>query len=233
MSDGHNVLTLIPARGGSKGVLRKNIRVLAGKPLIAWTIETAKACGLLNRIVVTTDDQEIAEIAAQYGAEVPFLRPEDLSGDNAKIVNVISHTIEWYRSKGENHDLILLLQPTSPLRAKDDIEGSFELLAEKNAQAIISVCKAEHHPFWTNILPHDLCMKDFLNTSALNANRQELPPYYRLNGSIYLAFTDYFEQQKGFWGNLTYAYVMPHERSVDIDTELDFKMAECQLSYKC
>ncbi|KPK27758.1 MAG: CMP-N-acetlyneuraminic acid synthetase [Desulfobacterales bacterium SG8_35_2] len=232
MSDGRNVLTIIPARGGSKGVLRKNIRLLAGKPLIAWTIETAKACAFLHRIVVTTDDEETADIAVQYGAEVPFLRPESLSGDDAKIVDVVSHTIEWYRAKGENFDLILLLQPTSPLRTKDDIEASFKLLAEKNAKSIISVCNAEHHPFWTNTLPPNRCMKKFLNTKALNANRQELPVYYRLNGSIYLAFADYLEQQEGFWGNLTYAYVMPIERSVDIDTEFDFKMAEYQLTHR-
>ena len=222
------ILALIPARGGSKGLPRKNIRPLLGKPLIAWTIEQAKASKYIDRVVVSTDDEEIADVAKKYGAEVPFMRPKELATDEAKGIDVVFHAMGWFRKneKNKQYDLIMLLQPTSPLRTADDIDKAIELLFLKKAKAIVSVCEVDHHPLWANTLPENRCMKDFIRKKIMNKNRQELPTFYRLNGAIYLAYWDYIKEQKGFFGKETFAYIMPKERSVDIDGEIDLRLAE-------
>lgn len=226
MFKGKKILSLIPARGGSKGLPRKNILPFSGKPLIAWTIEQAKKSKYIDRIIVSTEDNQIAEISEQYGAEVPFTRPKILATDKAKGLNVVLHAIDWLENNNEKYKILLLLQPTSPLRTSKDIDVAIKLLFSKKAQAVISVCKAEHHPYWSNILPKDGCMKNFIRHEILNKNRQELPIFYRLNGAVYLAYCDYLKKNKGFWGDETYAYIMPIERSIDIDTKVDFRLAE-------
>lgn len=225
------ILALIPARGGSKGLPGKNIKEIAGKPLIVWTIQTALQSNWLDKIIVSTDNETIASVSREVGAEVPFMRPKHLANDKAKVIDVVLHAIDWFESQGENYDLLLLLQPTSPLRTVQDIENAIQLLFEKQAKAIISVCENEHPPYWSNTLPADHSMKNFINFDAIK-NRQELPTFYRLNGAIYLSEIDYLKQNKGFWGSQTYAYVMPKERSVDIDSLLDFKLAELLLNEK-
>lgn len=225
------ILTLIPARGGSKGLPGKNIKEIAGKPLIVWTIQTALQSNWLDKIIVSTDNETIASVARQAGAEVPFIRPKHLASDNAKGIDVVLHAIHWFEEKGEYFDLLLLLQPTSPLRTVRDIENAIRLLFEKQAKAIISVCENEHPPYWSNTLPADHSMKNFINFDAIK-NRQKLPTFYRLNGAIYLSEIEYLKQNKGFWGAQTYAYIMPNERSVDIDSLLDFKLAELLLNEK-
>ena len=228
MYKGKNILGLIPARGGSKGLPRKNIKPLLGKPLITWTIEQALASKYLDRVVVSTDDKEIAEISKKYGAEVPFMRPKELAKDNAKGIDVVLHAIDWLKENDnrKQYDLIILLQPTSPLRTTEDIDKAIELLFLKEAKAIVSVCEVDHHPLWANTLPEDGSMKDFIRREVMNKNRQELPIFYRLNGAIYLAYCDYIKKQKSFFGEKTFAYIMPRERSVDIDDEIDLKLAE-------
>jgi len=228
MYKGKNILGLIPARGGSKGLPRKNIKPLLGKPLIAWTIEQALASKYLDRIVASTDDEKIAEISKKYGAEVPFIRPKKLAEDNAKGIDVVLHVIDWFREndKRKQYDLIMLLQPTSPLRTKEDIDKTIEYLFFKEAKAIVSVCEVDHHPLWANTLPEDGCMKNFIRQEIINKNRQELPVFYRLNGAIYLAYCNYIKQCKSFIGKETFAYIMPKERSVDIDDEIDFELAQ-------
>ena len=228
MYKGKYILGLIPARGGSKGLPRKNIKPLLGKPLIAWTIEQALASKYLDRVVVSTDDKEIAEVSKKYGAEFPFIRPKQLATDEAKGIDVVLHTINWFREndKQKQYDLIMLLQPTSPLRAKEDIDKAIEFLFLKEAKAIVSVCEVDHHPLWANTLPEDGCMKDFIRKEIINKNRQELPVVYRLNGAIYLAYCNYIKEQKNFFGEKTFAYIMPKNRSVDIDNEIDFKLTE-------
>jgi N-acylneuraminate cytidylyltransferase/CMP-N,N'-diacetyllegionaminic acid synthase len=225
---GKNILGLIPARGGSKGLPRKNIKPLLGKPLIAWTIEQALASKYLDRIVVSTEDKEIAEVSKKYGAEIPFIRPKELAVDKARGIDVVLHAIDWLResNKRKQYDLIMLLQPTSPLRKCEDIDKSIELLFLKEAKAIVSICEVDHHPLWSNTLPEDGCMKDFIRKEIMNKNRQELPVFYRLNGAIYLAYCMYIEEQKSFVGKDTFAYIMPKNRSIDIDDEIDFKLAE-------
>jgi N-acylneuraminate cytidylyltransferase/CMP-N,N'-diacetyllegionaminic acid synthase len=225
MIKGKKILTLIPAKGESKGLPGKNIMNLEGKPLIAWTIETAKKCEFIDKLVVSTEDKEIKEISEEVGAVVPFIRPKELASDAAKANDVIFHAIEWFENKNEFFDLILVLQPTSPLRIKEDIINSINQLFEFHAKAVISVSAADHHPFWMNTLPADKSMKNFLPTEALNANRQDLQVFYRLNGAIYLAFIEYFKENRGFWGDKTFAYIMPKERSVDIDDIIDFRLA--------
>lgn len=228
MYKGKNILGLIPARGGSKGLPGKNIKLLLGKPLIAWTIEQALASKYLDRVVVSTDDKEISDISKKYRAEVPFIRPKELAMDNTKGIDVVLHAIDWLKENDmrKQCDLLILLQPTSPLRATEDINKAIELLFLKEAKAIVSVCEVDHHPLLANTLPEDGCMKDFIRKEIMNKNRQELPKFYRLNGAIYLAYCNYIKERKSFFGEKTFTYIMPRERSIDIDDEIDFELAE-------
>ncbi len=230
MFKNNTILALIPARGGSKGLPGKNILPLDGKPLIAWSIEQALQSNMCDKIVVSTDDEEIAKTARQYGAEVPFLRLRELAADHAKGIDVVLHAMDWHTKQGELFDLLLLLQPTSPLRDAVDIRKAAELFTQKNAEAVVSVCESEHSPLWMNTIGPDLCMKDFLAAAAQNKNRQELNKYYRLNGAIYMGRWDFLEQNQSFFSENTFAYIMPPERSIDIDRELDFRFAEFLLT---
>jgi len=223
---GKKILGIIPARGGSKGLPRKNIIPLLGKPLIAWTIEQAKESRYIDKVIVSTDDREIAEVSKKYGAEIPFLRPKELAEDDSKVIDAILLVIEWIEKNDMYYDLIVLLQPTTPLRTSEDIDNSIELLFSKKAQAIVSVCEVEHHPHLANTLPEDGSMENFLSFELANKNRQQLPVFYRLNGAIYLAYLDYLMAKKGFFGEGTYAYLMQRRKSIDIDNDIDLKFTE-------
>ena len=220
------ILYIIPARAGSKGLPGKNIRLLGGKPLIAHSIEAAKASAFKGIVLVSTDSEEIALIGKKFGAEVPFIRPAELSTDSACTVDVLLHAINFYKLQHVFFDYIVLLQPTSPLRTSLDIDTAFQLLAEKNAHAVVTVCESEHHPAWSNVLPENGSMKNFLREEIKGKNRQQLPKSYRLNGAVYISKTDVLEEQKGFIHDGTVACIMPSDRSVDIDNEIDFKLAE-------
>ncbi|GAF80481.1 unnamed protein product [marine sediment metagenome] len=233
MINGKSVLAIIPARGGSKELPGKNIKELCGKPLIAWSIEVAEICSAIDRVVVSTDDDKLVDVVKKYGAEAPFERPAELANDTASTINVIFHTIDWLREHQDfRPEYILLLQPTSPLRTIEDIECAIQTLKDKEARAVVSVCETDHHPCWSNILPEDGNMKDFIRPKILNKRRQGLPKYYRLNGAIYLAATKYLRERNGFFGPNTFAYEMPKERSVDIDSDLDFKLVSLLLQEK-
>lgn len=223
-------MALIPARGGSKGLPHKNIRLLGDKPLIGWTIEAALNSACFTRVVVSTDDAEIADISKSYGAEVPFQRPAELANDQAKSIDVVIQALQWFEGLGQKFDQIALLQPTSPLRNASDIQKALDVFNLKKAGAVVSICECEHSPLWMNTVGEDLSMCDFLSKSILNQNRQGLKQYYRLNGAIYLADIQYLKDCCGFFGPRTYAYVMPQERSVDIDSELDLRFAWFLLS---
>jgi len=225
MINGKKILAIIPAREGSKRLLNKNILNLAGKPLIAWSIEVAKASKYIDKLIVSTDSEKIAAIGKQYNAEVPFIRPKEIATDEASSFDVILHAIQ---SLDENYDYILLLQPTSPLRNTQDIDAACELLNE-NTPAVVSVCETEHSPLWSNTLPDDLSMIDFIRPEIKNKRSQDLPKYYRLNGAIYVAEINYLIENKGFFGAGTKAYIMPVKRSIDIDTLDDFKFSEILL----
>jgi CMP-N,N'-diacetyllegionaminic acid synthase len=231
MYKGKNILALITARGGSKGLPRKNIKLLSGKPLIALTIECARKSEYVDRVVVSTDDEQIAAISRKFHAETPFMRPKSLATSNAKSIDVVLHALDWLKKHGQRYDLLLLLQPTSPLRTPEDIDRAIELLFKKKAKAVVSVSETEHHPYWSNILPKNACMKGFIPRSIMNKVRQELPAFYRLNGAIFLVFSDHLKTHRNFYGKDTYAYIMPRERSVDIDTKIDFYLAEYLLKH--
>lgn len=232
MYESKTVLAVIPARGGSKGLPRKNIKLLGGRPLIAWTIEAALECGYIDRVVVSTEDEEIADVAKRWGAEVPFMRPAQLATDEAKGMEVLLHAMGWLEAHQERFDLVLLLQPTSPLRSAEDIRNALALFTQKRAEAVVSVCESEHSPLWMGTLGEDLNLRDFLPREVLKSNRQELQRFYRLNGALYLATWEFLKKNRNFFGEKTYAYIMPRERSVDIDTELDLLFAEFLLERK-
>lgn len=225
MYQGKRVLGLIPARAGSKGVPGKNIKLLAGKPLISYTIEAAKASGIFDFLVVSTDGEEIAAAAVKAGAEVPFIRPPELATDNAKGIDVLYHAMDWCEENNKDFDWVMLLQPTSPLRSSEDILNACGIMQKRRAKVIVSVCEAEDHPWWCNTLSREHSMDNFLRPEITRANRQDLPAYYKINGAIYLAEWNFINQRGSWYGPHTYAYVMPQERSLDIDSPIDFELA--------
>lgn len=219
-----SILALIPARGGSKGIPRKNIREMAGKPLIAWTIDAARACGGIDAVVVSTEDEEIAAVSSAAGAEVPFLRPAALAADETPGIDPVLHALEML----PQYDAVLLLQATSPLRTTADIEGLLALAEMRGAPAVVSVCEPEDHPDWMYHLNGAGQLKPLFPASDVT-RRQDLPPVYSLNGAMYFARTDWLRAHRGFLGPETLGYPMPADRSVDIDGPLDWRIAEMLL----
>lgn len=220
-----SVVALIPARGGSKRVPRKNIRDLGGKPLIAWSIHAATESVFVDRVIVSTDDPEIAHVAHEHSAEVPFLRPPDLSSDRAKTGSVVLHAVNSLCLP--DHATVVILQPTSPFRSRQDIDAAFTLYQQRQADGVVSVCECEHSPLWSNTLSADGNMEGFLKKEILSASLSDIPRYYRLNGAIYVYNVGEIRKNDGlFYSSSVYAYVMPSERSLDIDTEYDFTIAQ-------
>lgn len=219
------VLAIIPARGGSKGVLRKNIREVAGKPLIAWTIEEAKKSGYIDRTVVSTDDQEIAAMAVQWGGEVPFLRPAELAQDDTPGIAPVIHMLTTIQPE---YDLVVLLQPTSPLRSVADIDGAIASMIQQDARACVSVVEPDKSPYWMYSLDDSRHLVPLLEGSY--ACRQDIPTIYALNGAVYVAECEWLQRKQAFVSSETVAYVMPKERSIDIDTETDLAIANIILS---
>lgn len=214
------ILGIIPARGGSKGIPQKNIKNFNGKPLISWTIETALQCPLISETIVSTESQEIADIAKSYGARVPFMRPSELAKDSTPGIEPVLHAIQQL----PEYDWILLLQPTSPLRTTDDICGIINLIKDKKESSAVSVSEAIAHPYWTYTLKNGKLQNIFNNEIALL--RQDLPPAYILNGALYLVSRNFLETNRTFKDESTLAYVMPRHRSVDIDDIDDWHFAE-------
>jgi CMP-N-acetylneuraminic acid synthetase len=219
------ILAIIPARGGSKGIKDKNIKPLNGKPLIYYSIHESLESNIIQEVMVNTDSEKIASISKKYGAKIPFLRSKELATDEASSVDVIEDTLNYYEQRNISFDYFILLQPTSPLRRREDIIRAFEILEQKNAKSIVSVCEAEHSPLLMNKLDNDLSMKDFLKKEN-DKRRQDFDKYYRLNGAIYISEVKNFLETKNFYGEGSYAYIMPNNRSVDIDNEIDLKLAE-------
>lgn len=220
------VLAIIPARGGSKGVPRKNVKELNGKPLIFYTIDAARKSKYVNRLVVSTDDKEIAMISKNYGAELPCLRPLQLSADNSPTIDCVIHMLNWLK-ENENYvpDYVCLLQCTSPLRKAEDIDGTIEKALSTNMDGAISVCEAEINPYWVNVFDGDN-LRYFLKEGQKIKRRQDLPEVYRMNGAVYVIKTDILLKQKTFETDNIAGYIMSNENSIDIDTETDFKIAE-------
>lgn len=221
-----SILAIIPARGGSKGVPKKNIKLLSGIPLIGYTLLEAKKSNYIDKIVVSTDDKEIAKIAMEFGGKVPCLRPKELSTDTSTTVECIMHMINYLQEK-ENYrpDYICLLQCTSPLRTSDDIDGAIEKLLTVDFDGIISVCESEVNPYWTNIFENDK-LQFFIEEGKNITRRQDLPKIYRYNGAIYIIKTNIFLKEKSFETDNMTGYIMANDNSIDIDTLTDFKIAE-------
>lgn len=219
-------LAVITARSGSKGLKDKNIKELNGKPLLAYSIEAALNSKLFDEVYVSTDSKKYAAIAKEYGASVPFMREAENAGDQASSLDTIAEALSKYEKLGKVYDTVCLLQPTSPLRTACDIQKGYELLEKKQARAVIGVTKTDHSPLWCGTLPTDDNLEGFISKETLSKPRQELPAYYRINGALYLFRTDSFQPKMNLYEADCFAYVMPKERSIDIDDEMDFKLAE-------
>lgn len=219
-------LAIIPARSGSKGLKDKNIKLLMGKPLLVYSVEAAIASGVFDEVMVSTDSEKYAEIAISYGAKVPFLRSAETSADTSSSWDVVREVLSDYSHAGRSFDTVALLQPTSPLRTAEDICQAYRIFTEKNANAVIGVCEVDHSPLWCNTLPKDLSLTGFIKKEAGDMPRQMLKTYYRINGGIYIVKTDYIKQTDNIYEAGSYAYIMDKMRSVDIDDELDFAIAE-------
>jgi len=222
MIQGRSVLGIIPARGGSKGLPRKNVRKLAGKPLIAWTIKAAQASKYLDRIIVSSEDREIIAVSRMCGGEVPFIRPAKLAEDDVSGIEPILHALKKIRKR---YDFVVVLQPTSPLRTTDDIDGCIKACVENNHPACVSLVEASPSPYWMFRLGKNDRIIPILRV-PLVTRRQDLQVAYALNGSVYVARTDWLQKKKTFINKETAGYIMPRERSVDIDTPADFLLCE-------
>lgn len=224
------ILGLIPARGGSKGLPKKNIKLLSGKPLITWTIEQALASKYLDKIVVSTDDEQIAGISRKYGAEVPFMRPKEMARDNSPTINAILDVLNRLEKSGQKFDFIVLLEPTSPLRETNDIDKCIELLLNnKSAKSIVSIAHLESsHPEFNVIIDKNtgFIKKRNGNTDFKVLRRQDLPDIYFFEGTVYISETENLKITKTFYHESTLAYVVPRWKSLEIDVLQDFICVE-------
>ena len=219
------VLGIIPARGGSKAIPDKNIVLICGKPLICYTIEAAQKSRLLTRCIVSTDSEKIADVCRKAGADIPFMRPSELAGDDAPTLPVLLHALDALQ---EAYDAVMILQPTSPLRLTLDIDNSIDLLSNNSyADSVISVVKVgDHHPARMKFIEKGYLMDPPFAEAFEGQRRQDLHPCYLRNGAIYLTRTKVMREQRTLKGERCLAYVMPEDRSVNIDSHLDVKMAQ-------
>ena len=216
------VLAVIPARGGSKGIPNKNIVPLLGKPLINWTIEAARSSRYIDRLILSSDHPNICEVAKAAGCEVPFTRQDELATDEAQTIDVILDALD----RVPGFDLVVVLQPTSPLRSSSDIDSCIELLMEHDAHSAVSLAPVTEHPFLVYSMGADIRLKSFLKVDpARSLRRQDLPLAYSLNGAIYAAEVDWLREYRLFVSDETVGYVMPKETSIDIDNQSDLEVA--------
>ena len=222
-------IAIIPARSGSKGLKDKNIMRLNGKPLLAYSIEAALKSKCFDTVMVSTDSKKYAKIAEEHGAEVPFLRSKETSKDSASPWEVVKEVLENYRALGKEYDTFTLLQPTSPLRTAKDIRNAYVEKKEKNANAVVSMCELECSMHLVNMLPKSLSRKGFISDEQYNKRRQEIKPYYRFNGAIYISKVKTFMKHMNIYNDRCYAYIMDRSRSYDIDDKNDMKIVEALL----
>lgn len=217
------IVAIIPARSGSKGLPNKNIKDLAGKPLIAHTIEAAIQCDFFDDVIVSTDSEKYAEISKKYGASVPFLRSKENSSDDADSWSVVKEVLNKLE---KTFDIVVLLQPTSPFRTAENIKKALELFIDKSADTVASVSKSPHPIQWCNTLPENKSLYNFISKEYLNKRRQDLPQGYTLNGAIYIVKSDLIQSDINLFGENSYAYIMDEKSSIDIDNELNFSFAQ-------
>jgi CMP-N-acetylneuraminic acid synthetase len=227
-----SVLGLIPARGGSKGIARKNIRPLHGKPLLQYTAEAALAARRLSHVLLSTDDEEIATVGRQCGLDVPFMRPSELAQDSTPTLPVVQHALRWLEARGARFDAVCLLQPTNPLRRAGDIDGCIELFEESGADSVVTVLPvpAEYNPHWVYFQGPDGVLRLSTGDQAPITRRQDLPPAFHREGSVYVTRRDVVMESSSLYGNRTVGYVLTPEGSVNIDDLADWQRAEGMLS---
>lgn len=221
------MLAIIPARGGSKGLPGKNTKLLCGSPLIEYTIKAALKSKQITKVLVSTDSKEIADIALEAGAEVPFLRPVELATDDALAIDNYIYTCDRMMTEG-NGDIenFVVLQPTSPLRTTEDIDSAVNLFFAQNADSVISVTENEHPIYWSMVIDDSGRARHFFEHKNKLSNRQELIKTYIPNGAIYVFNYKFLKKESTYYSDNTFAYTMPKERSIDIDDSFDFKLAE-------
>ncbi len=222
MIDGNDVLGVILARGGSKGLPRKNVRDLAGKPLIAWSIEAGHDSEYLDRLILSSDDEEIMGVAEEYGCEVPFQRPAELAQDDTPSMDALLHALEQV----ESHDYVVLLQPTSPLRTADDIDETVARCHQNGGTACVTVTETDKPPQWMYMLGEKNRLEPVMDQNEAVIRRQDASSTYALNGAVYVADAAWLREMESFLSAQTRAYVMTRERAADVDTKLDLKWCE-------
>ncbi len=228
MYNGKSFLALIPARGGSKGIPRKNITEVNDKPLIQYTIDEAKASHYLDKIIVTTDDDEIAAISKRCGAEVPFMRPKKLATDEAKTIDSIIHALEMLEASGERYDYLVLLQPTQPLRKGWHIDEAIELIVHRKEDSLVSISKVKEHPILIRTLDPNGKVKNLFDVNS-TVRRQDFPDYYKVNGAIYINRINKGLSKKASLNDNKLAYIMQPEFDLDIDEPEDLALLKYKL----
>lgn len=231
MSDKY--LAIVTARSGSKRLPGKNVRELCGKPLFVWSVLAGLNCPQVGRTIVSTDSAEYQRIAIDAGADCPWLRDLSLAEDETSSADVVKDVLDRLGEEVKRYRALMLLQPTSPLRTSADICGALALYEARNAPAVVSISEAECPPAWIGRLPANLVMDEFVTAQFRGLRSQDLGDWHRLNGAIYIIGIDEFRREHGFKPQGTLAYVMPRERSVDVDTAFDFELAEFLMSKKC
>lgn len=225
MIEEKSVLGVILARGGSKELPRKNVRDLAGKPLIAWTVEAGHDSEYLDRLILSSDDEEIMEVAEKYGCEVPFQRPSELAQDNTPSMDALLHALD----RVESTDYVVMLQPTSPLRTADDVDATIARCNKNSGTACVTVTETDKPPQWMYTLKEKNRLEPVLDRDDAITRRQEAPSIYVPNGAVYVAGTAWLREHETFYTDATIGHPMPPERSADVDTALDLAWCEMLL----
>ena len=223
-----SVLGLIPARGGSKGVLRKNVRLLGGKPLLQYTAEAALGTARLSRIIVTTEDPEVAAVARRCGCEVPFVRPPALAGDGTPMLAVVQHAVRWLEARGDQIDAVCLLQPTHPFRLPDEIDGCIALMEQGGYDAVATFQPVpdRYHPSWVFIRDQEGLLRISTGAAEPVGRRQNLAPAFHRDGSVYVTRRDALMEQGSLYGTRLAGYFPARAWSINIDTLADWQLAE-------
>lgn len=228
MIENKKVLAIIPARGGSKGIPKKNIKAVSGKPMINYTIEAAKECDYIDKVIVSTDDEEIAEISMRAGAIVPFLRPDELAVDDARLIDVVMHAVEFYERKAERYDIIVVLQPTSPLRTAEDVQKALEYYMRKGEKSLLSISEVSEHPEHMRQFNDENELEKMIKEEETSESKK----YYKINGAIFINSMSELNEKTEFEDNVM-GYVLSKEHGIDIDDPEDVVVAEYYLSQKC
>ncbi|MCM1992637.1 cytidylyltransferase domain-containing protein [Oceanirhabdus seepicola] len=224
MIDGKKILAVIPARGGSKGIKNKNIIKLQGKHLIGYTIDVCAESSYIDEYIVSTDSENIKEVSELYGAKVPFLRPENLADDRAKSIDVVLHAVGEMEKRVGKYEIVILLQPTSPLRTAEDLDKAILDFLKSGAESLVSVCESEKSPIIMREIKEGR-LTEIVNFRGNNTRRQELPTYYVFNGAIYINAVNMIKEKRCFVDEDTIPFIMDKSHSVDIDDEKDLIIA--------